>query len=158
MKSIKGFAFIGMLLFAIAGVKVDSTKETIKGNIFTAIRSIDYTSINVLLSDGTNVDTVDRAGNTPLIVAAGIGNPRIVDIILSHKPNINKQNKQGVTPLILAAQTGQLHIVKKLVARGADVTIRSNTGETAGTLAAKFGHEQIVKFFKELRTQVSLVK
>lgn len=159
MKTIKGLLLtISISLIAMAGVKASSTPTTIKDNIFTAIRSIDYTSINVLLSEGTNVDTVDEEGNTPLMIAAKTGNLRIMDILLNHNPNINLQNKNGSTALIMAAKTGQLHVVKKLIRNGADTTMRDGNGNTALTLASKFGHHQVVTFLETIRTQEPLAK
>ncbi len=159
MKTIKGlFLTISITLIAIAGVKASSTPTTIKDNIFTAIRSIDYTSVNVLLSEGMDIDTVDQQGNTPLMVASKIGNPRIMDILLAHNPTVNLQNKKGSTALMIAARTGQFHIVKKLVTNGADISMRNEDGNTALTLASKFGHSQIVTYLKKLRTQEPLAK
>ena len=159
MKLTKGLLLIiSIITLAFSGVESDSNSHTIKDNIFTAIRSIDYTSINVLLSDGTDVDTVDQDGNTPLMVAAHVGNPRIMNIILDHNPYINQQNKNGVTALMIAAETGQFHAVEMLVARGADQTIQNANGNTAVTLASKFGHSQIVTFFKEKRIIRSYTK
>jgi len=159
MKTIKGLLLtISISLIAMSVVEANSTPKTIKDNIFTAIRSIDYTSINILLSEGMDVDTVNREGNTPLMVASKIGNPRIVDILLAHNPDINLQNKKGSTALMIAARTGQLHIVKKLVTNGADASMRDEDGNTALTLASKFGHDQIVTYFKKLRTHNPLAK
>jgi ankyrin repeat protein len=159
MKSFKGLLLIFSLsLLAVTGIKANSDTNTIKDNIFTAIRSIDYTSINILLSEGTDIDTVDQQGNTPLMVATEIGNPRIMDIILSHNPTIDKQNKEGMTALMIAAKTGQLHAVKKLLSHGADYAARNNSGNNPITLASKFGHTEIVTFFKESRIPRSYTK
>ncbi|HKK44994.1 MAG TPA: ankyrin repeat domain-containing protein [Balneolaceae bacterium] len=159
MKSSKGlFLTIGICLVAFTGLRANSTTNVIKDDIFTAIRSIDYVSINILLSDGVNIDTVDQDGNTPLMVAAQVGNPRIVDIILNHKPDVNLQNKNGDTALIIAAKTGQLEIVKKLVSHEAYLSTQNNDGNTAVTLASKFGHNEIVSYLKKTRTQRAYTK
>lgn len=159
MKSKKGLLLIiGFCLMAFTGYKANPTHQTIKDDIFTAIRNVDYVSVNVLLSDRINTDTVDQDGNTPLIVAAEVGNPRIVDIIISHKPDINKQNKEGDTALMIAAKTGQMEIVKKLVSHNAHILMRNKNGNTAITLASMYGNNKIVQFLKEMRTQSALVK
>lgn len=147
MKLTKGLLLIiGFSLISMAAMKANPT-NTIKEDIFAAIRSIDYTSINVLLAEDTNIDTVDRQGNTLLMTAAEMGNPRIVDIILSHNPDMNKTNDKGVTALMIAAKSGQLHIIEKLVKNGADISLRDNQGNTALTLATKYGHQRVVDFF-----------
>lgn len=151
MKSIKGLLFvISMAAIGLAGTEVNSDSETVKEDIFTAIRSIDYTSVNVLLSDAINADTVDQEGNTPLIIATQMGNPRLVKIVLSHNPDINLQNNQGETALTIAAQTGQFDIVKKLTAQGADPSLRNGDGDTAETLATKFGYKETAQFLRNI--------
>lgn len=149
---------ISISLLAISGLEANSNNDKIKDDIFSAISTIDYTSINILLAEGTNIDTVDQQGNTPLMLAAKIGNPRIMDIILSHNPDINKQNKIGSTALLVAAETGQLHLVKKLIGHGADVSVRDNNDNTAISLASRFSHNQIVEFLKDMRTQAYQAK
>lgn len=143
---------LSMSAVAFTGIENDSTSNIIKDNVFTAIRSVDYTSINVLLNDGTDIDTVDQQGNTPLMIAAKVGNPRILDIILSHEPNINKQNKKGETALMIASEAGLNQFARKLIDHGADPSIKNNQGNTAMSLASKFGHSHIVSLFREVRT------
>jgi len=48
---------------------------TLAADLFESIRSIDIVSLNIHLAEGANVDTVDNEGNTPLMLAAKIGNP-----------------------------------------------------------------------------------
>jgi ankyrin repeat protein len=159
MKLIKGLLLIaGISLLGISGVKADPNTDKIKDDIFTAISSIDYTSINVLLSDGTNIDTVDQDGNTPLMIASKVGNARILDIILSHNPDVNRQNNKGRTALMIAAEAGLIDVVKELVDHGAEISIKDASDNTAFTLASKYGHDQVVSFFKDLRTAQSFAK
>ena len=159
MKLIKGLLLItGISLLAISGIEANPNTDKIKDDIFTAIRSIDYTSINVLLSDGTDVDTVDQDGNTPLMAATKIGNARIIDIVLSHNPDINKQNKNGRTALMIAAKAGLIDVVEKLVDQGAKVSTKDAEGNTALTLASKYGHNQVESFFKNLLRQTMSAK
>lgn len=159
MKLLKGLLLtISIALLTITGINANSTTDTIEDDIFTAIRSIDYTSINVLLADGTDVDTVDQKGNTPLMVATEIGNNRILDIILSHNPDINKQNKNRTTALMIAAESGQHLVVEKLIKHGAELSIRDESGNTALTLASKFGHDQLVQSLKRSKKQAPLAK
>ncbi|NGP87180.1 ankyrin repeat domain-containing protein [Fodinibius halophilus] len=152
MKSIKGLILLlSMSAMAFTSINDSPTSKEIKDNIFTAIRSIDYTSINILLADGTDIDTVDQQGNTPLMVAAKIGNPRILNIIFSHNPEINNYNNEGLTALMIAAKTGQFSTVQKLVRRGANISHTDQDGKTALTFASKYGHKKIVTFLKKRR-------
>lgn len=158
MKLLKGlFLTISITLLAIAGIEAHSNTN-IEDNIFTAIENIDYTSINILLAEDADIDTVNQQGNTPLMVAAKIGNMRILNILLSHNPDVNKQNKDGATALMIAAESGQYHVVEKLREHGAKLSIRDKDGNTALTLASKFGHDQVIEFFKRSKKQAPLAK
>lgn len=124
----------------------DSTStdvERITNNIFEAINDIDIVSLNIHLAEGTDVDTVDEDGNTPLMLASKIGNPRMVKIILAHNPDMNKQNNKGYTALMIAAEQGQSHIAGQLVKMGADRNLVNNAGLTSGEIALRNGHADI---------------
>lgn len=140
---IAGFAFV-----ALTGSSKATNDEYPKGDIFTAIRNIDYISLNIHLSEGTDVDTLTEQGNTPLMVAAEVGNLRIIDIILSHNPSLDKQNFRGETALMIAAKTGQYQVVKKLVLEGADLTVTDQNHDTANTLASRYGHADISDYLE----------
>lgn len=146
----------GLLLTTTAGFATcpDGTKTD--PEIFTAICSIDYVNINLLLDSGMNIDTVDHQGNTPLMLAAKIGNPRILDIVLAHNPLINKTNDEGTTALMIAAKTGQFHIVKKLVQHQADISMQDRNWDTAITLASRYGHQDVVRFLQGHQNQRAL--
>lgn len=157
------FLCISLTLLAVSGVEANSNTDTIKAdtieqNIFKAIRSIDYTSINILLSEGMDINTTNQQGNSPLIVAAKVGNLRILNIILSHNPDINARNDEGKTALMIAAETGQSQVVEKLLAHNADPSLKDNNDNTALTLASTYGHNTVVGYIKDVRTQTTFAK
>ena len=86
MKSIKGLLLIfGLSVLALASTESDSNSPKIKDNIFTAIRSIDYTSINVqfhavemLISRGADHSIQNTDGNTAITLASKFGHNKIV--------------------------------------------------------------------------------
>ncbi len=112
-------------------------------NIFEAINNIDIVSLNIHLAEGADVDTVDEDGNTPLMLASKMGNPRMVKIILAHNPDLNKQNNKGYTALMIAAEQGQSHIAEQLVKMGADRNLVNDAGLTSGEIAMRNGHADI---------------
>lgn len=117
-------------------------------NIIEAVNNIDIISLNVLLAEGAAIDTVDDAGNSPLILAAKIGNPRMIEIILAHKPEVNIRNNDGDTALMLASETGVLSIVQDLKQAGADPEMRNSAGYNSAQIAQRFGHGAIAQFLK----------
>lgn len=125
-----------------------TTDITLSENVISAIENIDIVSLNIHLSEGANVDTVDQRGNTPLMLASKIGNPRIARILLAHNPNINAKNYKGETALMIAAENGQYYIARQLVVRGANVHEKNANGLTAMEIAIRNGQPQIVSLLK----------
>jgi ankyrin repeat protein len=130
-------------------MQTDNTTDNdfvVAENIIEAVNDIDIISLNVLLAEGAAVDTVDNAGNSPLILAAKIGNPRMIDIILAHNPDVNRRNNDGETALMIASANGILSIVKDLKEKGANPDLRNNQGFTSAQIAVRNGHASIAQF------------
>ncbi|MEX0904461.1 MAG: ankyrin repeat domain-containing protein [Balneolaceae bacterium] len=125
-----------------------STEFVLANSLFEAIHNIDIVSLNVLLAEGADVDSVDEAGNTPLMLASKIGNPRMMKILLAHNPNVNKRNNIGKSALMIASENGQLHIAEQLIEQGADVSAQSNDGLTAMQIALRNGHPKIMSLIE----------
>lgn len=117
-------------------------------NLIEAVSNIDLISLNVLLAEGANIDTVDHNGNTPLMISAKIGNPRILNILLAHNPDLNQKNNDGNTALMIAAEHGQLFIAEKLIDRGADLYSKNADGFTPLEIAKRNGHAAILDLLR----------
>ncbi len=143
MKFISKLILSSVLLFTLfAGTAQSSTTDVVKENIFEAIQNIDIVSLNVLLAEGADINEVDEKGNTALMLASKVGNPRMIKIILAHNPNIDMQNNEGYTALMIASEQGQIHIVEQLLKKEADSSIKNNIGLTASELAIRFGQPE----------------
>lgn len=136
-------------LNAMQNDELTDTDIVVAENLIEAVNNIDIISLNVLLAEGASVDTVDQNGNSPLILATKIGNPRMVDIILAHNPNINHRNNDGETALMSASANGILSIVQDLKEHGADPELRNSNGLTASQIALRNGHSTIARFLSE---------
>jgi ankyrin repeat protein len=74
-----------------------------------------------LLNKGADPDLVgDKAGDTPLIIAARIGFDQAVQWLIGMGAKVNATNKMGETALIAAVQQRQVPIVRMLLEAGAD--------------------------------------
>lgn len=73
-----------------------------------------------LLDKGANPDLANRAGDTPLIIAARVGYLEAAQELLARKAKIDLANRSGETPLIAAVQQRQRDMVKLLLQYGAD--------------------------------------
>ncbi len=81
------------------------------------------------------VDMPDVDGETPLQVAAALGNLVGMNQLLAAGANINHQANNGKTALMLAVERKRPACVKQLLAKGADTSIRDNTGRTVHAYA-----------------------
>lgn len=122
-------------------------------NLIEAVSNIDLISLNVLLSEGANIDTVDQNGNTPLMIAAKIGNIRMVRILLAHSPDIDKRNEDGNTALMVAAEYGQSVVAEHLIANGASINAENAIGYSPLEIAKRNGHAAVVDL---LRTEFKM--
>lgn len=141
---------VSTLSFA-APLQFDNQQQTtsnLTDNLIDAVSNIDLISLNVLLSEGANIDTVDQNGNTPLMIAAKIGNPRIVKILLAHNPDLNKKNSAGNTALMIASEHGQIFVVEQLIAKGADLNTKNVMGFTSLEIAKRNGHASVVDLLR----------
>ena len=144
---------ITTLLFAFAAfgnvqAEVNKSDFDVAENIIEAVKNIDIVSLNVLLAEGATVDTVDEAGNTPLMLAAKIGNPRMLDIILRHNPQINERNNDGNTALMISSEMGVVEISRTLIKHGADLSMKNSDGLSPVQIALRHGHRDIAKLMR----------
>lgn len=75
----------------------------------------------------------DSNGNTPLHLAAQLGNEEFIAVLEDNsgiKFPLEITNKEGKTPLYLAAEHGRDDILKKLIEQGADVCASAQNGMT----------------------------
>lgn len=94
------------------------------------------TVVEVLLTNGADVNIRDDAGCTPLHYAAQIGNTEFVRMLLAKKANPNATNILGAAPLFQAVGFLHLDIVRLLLDGGADPNVSTNSCETPLMAAA----------------------
>jgi len=97
-------------------------------------------TIEALIKAGADVNAANRYGVTPLSLAAGNGNDRVINLLLESGANAKSADaalREGRTTLMLAARTGNTAAIRLLVDKGADVNAaESRTGSTALMWAA----------------------
>jgi len=80
---------------------------------------------------GTNLNTKDAYGSTPLNIASTFGKTDIALLLIESGANINELNADGGTALHTAAFFCRTEIVKALLKAGADKNIRNQYQSTA---------------------------
>eukprot|EP00800_Vazella_pourtalesii_P005474 TRINITY_DN1643_c1_g2_i17.p1 TRINITY_DN1643_c1_g2~~TRINITY_DN1643_c1_g2_i17.p1 ORF type:complete len:521 (+),score=120.27 TRINITY_DN1643_c1_g2_i17:891-2453(+) len=72
-------------------------------------------SATVLHNYGANLDSIDRDGSTPLIVAASKGANKVLKFLLSKGADVTAQNHKGQTALVVAIEEGHWKTSRELL-------------------------------------------
>lgn len=89
-------------------------------------------TVKNILACGTEVNVINRRGNTPLYTACRRSESLpIVQILIEHGADISIGNKIHKTPLHRAAHFGHSQLVRELLNNGADVDIQDINGRSA---------------------------
>lgn len=99
-------------------------------HIVAGRRDLDWLSF--MISQKADVNLANRAGDTPLMIAARIGFDAGIDLLLRRGAQVDKGNRLGETALIIAVQQRQMPVIRRLVEAGANPDKTDNaTGRSA---------------------------
>lgn len=111
-----------MRLVSEPGSTVINTRDTATGDaalhIVTRARDMNYLSF--LLGKGAKPDIQNKAGETPLGLAAQLGWTEGAQTLLAMNAPVDQPNLAGETPLIKAVHRRDAAMVRLLLSRGAD--------------------------------------
>ena len=104
------------------GSRIVDTRDrsTGEGALHIVVRRGDGPYLVYLLTHGADPDLRDDKGDSPLLLAAMLGQETMVRPLLAAHANPNLGNSNGETPLILAVQRRDTQMVRELVAGGAN--------------------------------------
>lgn len=102
-------------------------------------------TMNLLLSNGADIDLCIENGASPLYIACQEGYDSIVQMLLTKGADINKCTKNGTSPFTIACQEGHESIVQTLVDSGANINSSMENGSTPLFKACQEGHDKIVE-------------
>jgi len=115
--------------------------------IHFAVESKDLKIVELLVSSGVDINSLDDYGNTPLYYALkGKASGEIVRYFLDQGANLNLKNMDKETPLFYAVGSGNLDIVKEFVSRGADLNVINSDGENLLFLATSDKNLDVVSY------------
>ena len=131
-KSFTGLVVVLYLAFGLYAVAIgESTTEDNKrvfDSIWAATRIGDIKDIQEQLNEGMGVNVRNGKGNTPLHIAALLGQTEIMKILIQKGADVNASNNDGATPLHAAALFGQAEAAEILLQNGADINSRYSDG------------------------------
>lgn len=91
-----------------------------------------------------NEETTENA----FLIAAGLGNPSVMDDLLKYGVDINARGKQGRTALMAAVNFGHIEAVKFLLQKGANLAIRDLDNLNVMDIAEDNGSKEIIELLK----------
>lgn len=96
----------------------------------------------LVITDKTDIDCLDSEGNTPLLVAASVGNSDIAKFLLDYGARVDIQNSYDNSPLHEASWRGYSQTLQILCRYKAKLHLKNRQGHTALHLSAQKGHNQ----------------
>ncbi|KAJ5951372.1 uncharacterized protein N7479_009785 [Penicillium vulpinum] len=101
--------------------------------------------LRFLLASGANVNALTITGDTPILMAARVGNDAAIEELLKSSPDITQRGQFGETVLLAAVSNCSTRTVQRLVGAGADIHLRTKLNASVLHLAAESGK---IKTFK----------
>lgn len=122
------------------GTSIVNTRDVTTGRtaLHIVIEGRDLPWTNMLLGRGADPRIADRAGQTPLRLAAQVGFVDGAQALLARGANVNQSTANGVTALHIAVQRRDIAMVRLLMAAGADPDLPDNV---AGKSARDYATE-----------------
>ncbi|XP_078521276.1 ankyrin repeat domain-containing protein 61 [Lissotriton helveticus] len=133
-----------------------------------AVRYGAYPAISILAQNGARVNAMDQYGMTPLHMAAGTLNTKMVEMLITHGANVNSIiPHSGNTSLKLAVCTASAKggkvlgtdtdCIRLLLMNGASVNVQDEEGRTAIHDACQGGRDEIVDLLLKFEADANLL-
>ncbi|KAF3394005.1 putative ankyrin repeat protein [Penicillium rolfsii] len=113
--------------------------------------------MQLLLTQGADINAVDKDGDTALFYAIMSGNETVVQLLLAQGADINAVNKNGITALSYAIVREQEAIVQLLLAQGADINAVNKNGIMALFYACIRENEAVVRLLLKQGADINAV-
>jgi len=122
-----------------------------------AVRADDLGTAELLIRAGANVSAANRAGATPMLLAAINGNAAMIEKLIAAGADPNAAlTKTGDTALMMTARTGKADAVQVLLDHSAQANAKENWGDTTALMwAVSERHPAVVKLLIERGADVN---
>jgi len=101
--------------------------ESINDQICKASLAGDMNEVKRLMFKGSDIDTKDSLGWTPLLYACNNNHMEIVKLLLDGGAKITSESYSGWSPIVLVNSNGNIELVKLLLEYSADINVFTNT-------------------------------
>uniref|UniRef100_A0A3P8R8R5 Ankyrin repeat domain-containing protein 26-like n=1 Tax=Astatotilapia calliptera TaxID=8154 RepID=A0A3P8R8R5_ASTCA len=109
----------------------------------------------LLLQHGAQINSQNKEGFTPLIVAVRENHIEMAQFLLKETADVNSVDQDQRSPLMIAAGNGEVCMVKLLLQFDADTTLKDTKGCSADNYAGINGHHSCSHLIIEHDTQRS---
>jgi hypothetical protein len=125
------------LLLLSFGLSTDVAWSQAKKDLNQAAVDGELDRVKSLVSGGADVNSKNRMGMTPLVVAAMNSRTAVCEFLVASGADLNAKDGQGRTALYFAVDRNNKELAELLLKKGADVNIATGAGENAFSLAKK---------------------
>jgi cytohesin len=130
---------VAAIVLLFAGLAFSGCSVQAPPELFTAIQAGDLDQTKTILeTNPKSANSRDESGDTPLILAARMGNKDLCEVLIAGGAVLEAQGQHG-TALHEAAIGNHKDIAELLVNRGANVNSRDKSGNTPLYYASTFG-------------------
>ena len=133
------------------GAVVDAkTKADRRTPLRNAIVARHEECVRLLLDHGADRNAIFDGGRTPVTLAAGCGNFKILKMVLEKPADLNvRLEAYDWTPLHIAAMKGERIMIRMLLEAGADVNARDTEGLSPAQMAERRGHADVAEILRK---------
>ena len=118
---------LSFLFLAVLGLQLNA-KQTLQDNFHKAIEEGNVKAVQQLIKKGTNVNSKDDSGKTPLHIATQTGTLKMVKLLVKNGADVNAEADGGANPLLFSIfnkdKNNRIKIMKYLISKGANVNTR----------------------------------
>ncbi|XP_052678162.1 ankyrin repeat and KH domain-containing protein mask-like [Crassostrea angulata] len=115
-----------------------------------------YKTVQLLLSNGADINLCREDGASPLYIACLKGHDRTVKLLLSNGADINLCEENGASPLYIACFNGYDSTVQLLLSNGADINLCQKNRASPLYIACLKGHDRTVKLLLSNGADINL--
>lgn len=147
--------YFRIVLYLVAVLGFSNARSDAGVDFFRAVNTDNASTVQALLQQGFDPNTLNPAGQTPLYLAIKDESPKVVALLLASpqlKPDL--ANAAGETPLMMAALRGQLEWAQQLAALGAKL---NREGWTPLHYAATGPNPKVVAFLLDQGAAINAI-
>ena len=141
-----GILFLYFILAVISHGYAQGTQDNDKARLlWKAAEKNDVATIQKLIQEGVNIESIDARRRTALMMATHQQNNEAAKVLIEKGANVNALDDLHDSPFLYAGASGYTQIVSYCLQHGADFTVFNRYNGTALIPACERGHVETVK-------------